>query len=74
MLTKKNDDTFVQDLNYCISDDANMLTNTECTIPQQLLILTPYDFSMGDPVIVKVAATNAYGTSEFSELGQGAVV
>jgi hypothetical protein len=45
-----------------------MLLNTECLIPQPLLILTPYDLAMDDPVYVKVAANNAYGSSEFSDL------
>jgi hypothetical protein len=29
---------------------------------------------MGDPVRVKIAASNLYGTSEYSVIGNGAVV
>ena len=66
--------TFVQDLNYCIGNDANVLSNTECSIPQSLLIVSPYSLSMGDSVYVKISATNAYGSSDFSAMGNGAVV
>lgn len=61
-------------MSYCISTDADLILNTACLIPQANLILIPYELIMDGPVEVKIAATNAYGTSEFSELGSGAVV
>lgn len=44
VLTKKLDGSFVQDLSFCVSDDADLLANTYCQLPQQNLLLSPYLF------------------------------
>jgi hypothetical protein len=46
----------------------------ECTIPVSTLQAHPYSFDWGAEIYAKVVATNDYGDSIESELGNGAII
>jgi hypothetical protein len=50
------------------------LTETTCTLPVDVLRSAPFSLDWGDSVLVKVFATNAYGDSEISVAGNGAII
>lgn len=45
-----------------------------CTLPLSALISEPFLLKYSDSVTVKVSATNAYGTSDYSADGVGALI
>jgi hypothetical protein len=49
-------------------------TATICTIPVTTLRTTPYSLEWGSNVYAKVIATNAYGNSDESLAGNGAII
>jgi hypothetical protein len=49
-------------------------TATTCTIPVTTLRITPYSHEWGSSVFAKVIATNAYGNSDESLAGNGAII
>jgi hypothetical protein len=57
-------DTYVTDSTYCDGTDSDIVANTQCTIPLETLTAAPYSLGLGDPVNVKIAAGNTYGTSD----------
>ena len=50
-----------------------MIANKECFINLSTLIASPYSLEGGDDIYAKVSATNAYGESNQSTEGLGAV-
>lgn len=61
-------------MNYCVGFDATLVSNTACDIPLSTLTAAPYRLEIWDVVKVKIAATNAYGSSEYSDLTTDAVI
>lgn len=45
-----------------------------CTVPLATLTTSPFNLNRGDSIIVKVLATNFYGSSIMSIQGNGAMV
>ena len=45
-----------------------------CTIPLATLTTSPFLLEFGDQINVKLTAINAYGESELSEIGGGALI
>jgi hypothetical protein len=71
---RRHDSLYYEDDTECIGNDADLLSLTECTIPLQKLLGDPYLLNVGEDVNVKISATNAYGTSDLSAVGTGAVI
>lgn len=68
------DNTYLQDLANCNGADATVMANTECTIPLSTLTTDPYNLEVNEAINVMVAAVNDYGTSDYSEIGSGALL
>lgn len=47
---------------------------TSCVVPLAVLTADPYFLTVDQDVNIKVSATNAYGTSEYSQVGSGAFI
>ena len=45
-----------------------------CIIPVSVLTSSPYSLSWGSSVYAKIAAINLYGSSAFSNAGNGATI
>ena len=50
------------------------MSNTNCTIPLNVLTTEPFNLKLGDSVNVKLTATNDYGESPESTTGSGALI
>jgi hypothetical protein len=50
------------------------MSTTSCTIPLSTLRAAPFDLLLGDSIDFQVRASNAYGSSQFSELGGAALI
>lgn len=74
VVIQQSDGVYSQQLTYCDGTDSAITAATECTIPLDVLRASPYSLSMGEAVYVKVLATNAYGSSAYSDMGFGAIV
>jgi hypothetical protein len=66
--------TFTEEMTYCDGQDSIITNNVQCTIPSSVLNSAPYTIPWGQSIYAKVAAINAYGYSETSEEGNGAVI
>ena len=51
-----------------------MIDSAECSIPVADLLAAPYSLPWGSEVFAKVKATNIKGVSNFSDVGNGAVL
>lgn len=51
-----------------------MVTNTECTVPLEVLYAEPYNMVLGDSIYAKVLASNYYGEGPVSAPGNGATI
>lgn len=71
---RKQDNTYAQNLMYCNGAYAVYVSGRQCTVPLADLTSTPFNLLLGDHVDVKVIASNVYGSSEFSAVGDGAVI
>lgn len=58
----------------CDGDHADVIANSECTIPISTLRQAPFSLEWGSGVYVKVVATNIYGDSIESDIGNGAMI
>jgi hypothetical protein len=58
----------------CDGSDATILSNNQCTVTQASLQAEPFNLVKGDVVFAKVKATNLYGTSNDSPIGDGASI
>lgn len=58
----------------CDGNDPQIVSATLCKVPLATLTASPYLLALGETVNVKIAATNTYGTSDFSAMGAGAVI
>jgi hypothetical protein len=74
VLIRKADNQFAELLEYCNGAVEPILTNTECTVPLASLIAEPFLLKQADSIDFIVRATNAYGDSEYSQLGGGALI
>jgi len=59
---------------YCNGADSNILAARKCTVPLSEFTSAPYNLILGQPINVKVTASNNYGTSALSTVGNGAVI
>ena len=68
---RSDDVNFSVDLNSC---DMSSSSATSCVIPVATLRASPYNLEWGEAVYARVAAINAYGSSELSSEGNGAKI
>jgi len=61
-------------LQYCSGADAAIIATTKCTIPSIVLHVNAFQLPWSSNVHVKVFATNLYGDSQTSEVGNGAII
>lgn len=66
--------TYHQELSYCDGTNAQVIADTECTIPLSILRGAPFNLVWGQSVDLKVFATNVKGDSEISDVGTGAII
>jgi len=75
ILFRKSDDTYSTLLSHCDGSDVTIKQTTECTVPLSVLYAEPFNLNvLGSSINVKVVAVNAYGESDESEIGGGAVI
>ena len=51
-----------------------MVAGTSCSIPTSVLRNSPFNMPWGSSIFAKVLANNIYGSSAFSNQGNGAVI
>ena len=66
--------TFAIDSINCDGSLAEIRNAKTCTIPITTLMASPFNFSWGASIYAKVVATNSFGNSLESELGNGAII
>lgn len=66
--------TYTPDLIYCEGLDQDIVATQTCTIPVAQLIIEPYMLTWADSVWVVISASNLYGTSLYSNAGNGAIL
>jgi hypothetical protein len=66
--------TYSIQIEHCDGTDATILANSQCTVPVTILRAAPYSLPWGTDVHAKVVATNLYGDSGESAVGNGAVI
>ena len=75
LILQSDNESFSEDLVNCDGTDATIIANTQCTISISGTLKTaPYSLPWGSSVWAKVKATNIVGSSEFSVLGNGALI
>lgn len=74
ILIQKSDGNYLQQLSYCDGSTSTVINARTCTVPLSALTTSPYNLILGQPVNIKVSATNLYGTSSLSATGSGAVI
>ena len=64
--------SFTVESTYCLQTSSSVISSNTCAIPVSVLVAEPYNLVYGSHIYAKVTATNAYGTSDESEQGNGA--
>ena len=73
-ILESDGETYTPDLIICEGKDANIVLHRTCTFPVSVLLEEPYSLTWADSVWVRLSATNDYGTSVYSEPGNGAIL
>ena len=60
--------TFRESTETCDGADETIRLNTECWVPLTTLIGGDFGLQQGEPVVVRLAATNNIGVSEFTQI------
>lgn len=74
VLIKQTDGGFSEDLINCDGGSYTTFTSTACSLPLSVLTAAPYNLVQGQSVFAKVIASNYFGDSSASPLGNGGVV
>lgn len=64
--------TFFTEPTHCSSQIVR--ANTTCSVPISVLLGSPFYLKVNQSVYAKVLATNAIGSSAYSNAGNGAVI
>lgn len=65
---------FTQELMYCNGGLAQTVSTRTCQLPLSVLESSPFNLIEGDHVYVKIIASNVYGDSWYSTVGNGASI
>jgi hypothetical protein len=71
---RKYDLVYAINADACDGSSSAVILNTECSVPLSKLASSPILLLESYSVNIKVIATNAYGDSEISDPGAGAVI
>jgi hypothetical protein len=71
-IQKSDGVTFAYDLVNCDGTDSEIVANAECFIPISVMLNPPFNYVWGQSIFARVSASNKYGSSQVSELGNGA--
>lgn len=74
VMIQAKDGTFHTEPVSCDGSDSTIVSNVQCAVPLTTVIAEPFNLLEDDQVYVKITASNAYGTSEESNVGSGAIV
>jgi hypothetical protein len=73
-LQQKDGSTLTEELANCNGSNAAIVAAASCSIPLSVLQASPYLLTLGDSVYATVSATNLYGESSSSAVGNGATI
>ena len=59
---------------YCDGSISQVISQKSCTIPASILHTSPYSLAWGTEVYAKVSASNIYGNSGLSLVGNGGIL
>jgi hypothetical protein len=65
---------YVEEKTICDGENFSVIQNTQCIVTLESLRSSPFNLLIGNSIYLAVSATNDYGTSEFSEIGNGGVI
>ena len=66
--------TFSTELTSCHGGNVDVMLTTSCTIPTATLRAAPFNLPWGSSIYAKVYASNLYGNSLVSTVGNGAII
>lgn len=66
--------TYTEVLSDCPSSNAELISNTQCTVKVSTLTASPYFLTSGSIVYAKITAENSIGISEASLAGSGSTI
>lgn len=66
--------SFSEELFTCDGTISEVASARQCITPVSTVRALPFNLQWGTGVYVKVSATNAYGTSDFSTVGNGGII
>jgi hypothetical protein len=58
----------------CVGTDSTVISSRTCSISLTVLKASPYLLVKDDSVVAKIVSVNAYGESDQSSEGSGAVI
>jgi hypothetical protein len=61
--------TFTEETVDCVGTDVDVIANRVCLINLDTLIVAPYSLVLNEEIKAKIIATNVYGDSPYSEVG-----
>jgi hypothetical protein len=73
-IRKSDLSTFAIDKINCDGSLSAILNARQCTVPVTSLMSVPFSFNWGSSIYAKVVATNIYGDSLESSIGNGAIL
>lgn len=65
---------FIEENVECDTASDYVVSNRICYIYLDTLTAEPYNLVLNEPVKIKVIAINVYGESDYSEIGEGALI
>jgi hypothetical protein len=71
---RTSQNTYLQDLADCDASQISIVTTTQCIVKLSTLTAAPYSLELNEAINLRVAAVNAYGMSDYSPIGFGALV
>lgn len=71
---RQSDLTYIVDTTVCDGGGYEQILSTQCAVLLDRLAAEPYNIQLGYSIYIKVVATNAYGDSQISPPGNGAIM
>lgn len=74
MIRNKDGVNYSYDSDFCNGSGATILVIPSCSVLISDLVKAPFNLAWGSSVYAVVQAYNAYGDSDFSDAGNGAII
>jgi len=71
---KQNDGVFSTVLSTCNGNSTTVVQGVQCTISSAILVAAPFSIPWNTKIYATVSASNFYGTSATSAVGEGATI